>query len=100
MPKLWDSIVIHPSVKERLLRFTVLALRLRDELEFETTALHGIALLYGPPGTGKTTLGRGLAHQLTPYTRDKKVQFIEVNPHGLMSAETWPQPAKGYRVAD
>lgn len=85
--KLWDSIIIEPSVKKRLLRSAVVALLLRDKLPFETTALHGLALLYGPPGTGKTTLGRGLAQQLVPFTLGKKVRFIEVNPHGLMSAE-------------
>src|SRR5579859_4653702 len=65
---LWDSIVVDSSIKDRLLRSAALSLRLRAELPFETTALHGLALLYGPPGTGKTTLARGLAHQLAPLT--------------------------------
>ena len=84
---LWDSIVVDPSVKERLLRGTALSLRLRDDLPFEMTALHGLVLLYGPPGTGKTTLARGLAHQLAKITKGGQARFIEIDPHGLMSAE-------------
>jgi SpoVK/Ycf46/Vps4 family AAA+-type ATPase len=84
---LWDSIVVERSIKDRLLRSAALSLRLRAELPFEATALHGLAFLYGPPGTGKTTLARGLAYQLTPLTTARKARFIEINPHGLMSAE-------------
>lgn len=83
----WNSIVVDASIKERLLRATALNLRLRADLPFETTALHGLVLLYGPPGTGKTTLARGLAHQVAAFTTSKKAQFIEVDPHGMMSAE-------------
>jgi pachytene checkpoint protein 2 len=84
---LWDSIVVPPVVKDRLLRSALLALSLRPKLTFEVTALHGLAVLFGPPGTGKTTLARGLAGQLAPLTSGKQTRFIEVNPHGLMSAE-------------
>jgi SpoVK/Ycf46/Vps4 family AAA+-type ATPase len=84
---LWDSIVVERSIKDRLLHSAALSLRLRGELPFEATALHGLAFLYGPPGTGKTTLARGLAYQLAPLTTRRKARFIEVNPHGLMSAE-------------
>jgi SpoVK/Ycf46/Vps4 family AAA+-type ATPase len=84
---LWDSIIVEQSIKDRLLRTAALSLQLRSRLPFETTALHGLALLYGPPGTGKTTLARGLAQQLAPLTAKKKARLIEVNPHGLMSAE-------------
>jgi SpoVK/Ycf46/Vps4 family AAA+-type ATPase len=70
-----------------LLRSAILSFRLRAGLSFETTALHGLSLLYGPPGTGKTTLARVLAYQLAPLTAKKRARFIEINPHGLMSAE-------------
>lgn len=82
----WDSIVASEEVKDRLLNQAVLALRLRAELPFDTTSLHGLVLLYGPPGTGKTTLARGAAQQLAPLVGGS-ARLIEINPHGLMSAE-------------
>ena len=84
---LWASIITDQEVKDRLFRTALLGLRLRLELPFTTTALHGLALLYGPPGTGKTTIARGLADELGPVVPGGKVRLVEVNPHGLMSAE-------------
>jgi AAA+ superfamily predicted ATPase len=79
----WDSILVEDTVKDRLLHAGLLALM----LPFEVTALHGLVLLYGPPGTGKTTLARGLAYRLTDVVDGGRVRLIEINPHGLMSAE-------------
>lgn len=83
----WDSIVVDPTIKQQLVRSVALGLNLRSKLPFHATALHGLALLTGPPGTGKTTLARGLAHKVAGVMPDSKARFIEVNPHGLMSAE-------------
>jgi SpoVK/Ycf46/Vps4 family AAA+-type ATPase len=83
----WDSIVGSDEVKDRLLHTTLLGLQLRPRLSFDVTALHGLVLLYGPPGTGKTTLARGVAQELSGLVQARKARLIEVNPHGLMSAE-------------
>jgi len=83
--QIWDSIVVDPSVKERLLRGMALSLNQRAKLPFEVTALHGLMLLYGPPGTGKTTLARGAAQQLCAIVPEERVRLLEVNIHGLVS---------------
>lgn len=84
---LWDSIVVPSEVKDRLLRHVLLDLRLRSDLPFTVTALHGLVLLYGPPGTGKTTLARGVAAEVASLVAGGRTRLVEVDPHGLMSAE-------------
>ncbi|OXM50620.1 hypothetical protein CFP71_27100 [Amycolatopsis thailandensis] len=84
---LWDAIVVPEAIKERLRNQTLLSLLVRPNLPFAVTALHGLCTLYGPPGTGKTTLARGLPAQVAQFVPGREVRRIEINPHGLMSAE-------------
>jgi pachytene checkpoint protein 2 len=84
---LWTAIVVPEGVKERLRNHSLLAIRVRPQVPFTVTAMHGLCTLYGPPGTGKTTLARGLPAQLAPFVPGRQVRRIEINPHGLMSAE-------------
>jgi SpoVK/Ycf46/Vps4 family AAA+-type ATPase len=84
---LWDAIVVPEEVKERIRNQSLLSMLLRPKVPFTVTALHGLCTLYGPPGTGKTTLARGLPAQLARFVPGREVRRIEINPHGLMSAE-------------
>jgi len=73
----WDSIVVAPLVKERLLRGLLLELKYRARMSFQSSALHGLVLVWGPPGTGKTTLCHGAVQELCPRVGGR-VKMIEI----------------------
>jgi ATP-dependent protease Clp ATPase subunit len=57
----WDSIILPPGLKDRVLAQAVLNFTARARLQQVQLPVHGIILFVGPAGTGKTSLARGLA---------------------------------------
>lgn len=82
----WDSMIVPPGTKERLLGTALLVLRQGRLLGGLSGAPHGLIVLAGPPGTGKTTLAQGLA-QAAALNVSKRgaTTLVEVNPHAFPS---------------
>jgi SpoVK/Ycf46/Vps4 family AAA+-type ATPase len=82
----WDSMVVPPGTKERLLSTAVLVLRHGRHLTPLSGAPHGLIVLAGPPGTGKTTLAQGLAQAAARTLAPRgATTFVEVDPHAFPS---------------
>jgi SpoVK/Ycf46/Vps4 family AAA+-type ATPase len=82
----WDSIIVPPGTKERLLGAAVLVLRHGRALGSLSGQPHGLVVLAGRPGTGKTTLCQGLAQAAArTVARRGSTTFVEVDPHSFPS---------------
>lgn len=83
---LWESIVIDPDVKKRLLSQAVLNFTVRGKVPRAALPLHGVILLVGKPGTGKTSLAKGLANRTAESLSGASFNFLEIEPHSLTSS--------------
>ena len=83
---LWESIIVEPELKGRLLSQSLLNFTLRSKVDRARVPLHGVIVMVGPPGTGKTSLARGLASKTAKVLNAKTgFRYLEVEPHGLAS---------------
>lgn len=79
----WDSVIIAPEIKNRLLSYADTLHRLKP-IPAPALGLRRAILLFGPPGCGKTSLARGLPARWAAG-RQARAGFIHVNTHALFS---------------
>jgi hypothetical protein len=85
---LWDSIIIDPTIKSRLLGYCDSSLRFAAaNVDPSIISWNRITLLYGPPGTGKTSICRALAQKIfiRHAVKFKSGILLEVDAHSLFS---------------
>jgi hypothetical protein len=86
---LWDSIIVDPTIKNRLLGYCNTSMAFSDaKIDSNIINWNRMAMCYGPPGTGKTSLCKALAQKA--YIRSSETHFdsgvlLEVNSHSLFS---------------
>jgi len=85
---LWDSLVLEPNVKERLVEFASSALRFAGSgVKDHIISANRMIFLHGPPGTGKTTLCKALAQKLSVRMSHmyESTVLVEIHSHSLFS---------------